>query len=265
MMFEGADEGADDLLRAAAGARPVDGVRDGGEHEAEGGGARAVERHDGVSGATGEEGAGGVGGEAGANEVFARAEREQAETCGAEEVPRIEMPDGTEEGADESFVGERAEELHPRARVGAEMLRGGFDRAIEHGGGAIGEGMSERVFGPGPLEAELLEIDVTENRRQNSHRVDGGAGVVNEVRQRERGGAAAAAGRGGGFDEVDGESGAREEDGARQTVGAAADDDDIGSGRSGSDAVHRRIHQASSRIRTGRSFASRTLTGGRVS
>lgn len=139
--FEGANEGRDDLLRAAARARPVDGVRDGSEHETEGRGAGAVERHDGMSGTASEKGAGGVGGEAGANEVLARAEGQEAEARGGEDVSRIEMPDGTEEAADEVFVGEGAEKPRPRASVDAEMLCGGFDRAIEHGGGAVGERM----------------------------------------------------------------------------------------------------------------------------
>ncbi len=127
VVFESANEGGDDLLRTAAGAGPVDGVCNGGEHEAEGGGAGAVERHHGVGGATGEEGASGVGFEAGANQLFAGAEAEQAETRGGEKMARVEMPDRTEQRADEILAGERAEETCPGARVGSEMLGGGFD------------------------------------------------------------------------------------------------------------------------------------------
>ncbi len=116
------------------------------------------------------------------------------------------------------------------------------------------------MFGPGPFETEALEIDLAENRGENPHGVDGGAGVVNEVRQREGGGATAAPGSGGGFDDVHGKAGAREKHGASEAVGAAADDDNIGRRGSLGGAVHRRIHQASSRKRTGRSFARRRLT-----
>ena len=58
--------------------------------------------------------------------------------------------------------------------------------------------------------------------------MNGGAGVVHEAGQRERGGAAAAARGSGGFDDVHGKARAGEQDSAGEAVGAAADDEDVG-------------------------------------
>lgn len=258
---EGANEGGDDLLGAAAGAGPVDGVGDGGEDEAEGGGAGAVERHDGVGGATGEERAGGVGMKARAGDLFARAKAEEAEARGREEVTRLKVPDGAQKRADEVFLGEGAEESGPSAGIGAEAVGGVFERAMKDGGAALGERMGEGVLRPGPFESETLEVEFAKHGRKDAHGVNGGAGVVDEPGQGEFGGAAAAAGGGGCFDDVDGQAGAREHDGGGEAVGAAADDDDVRRGRGGS-GLHRRIHQASSRIGTGRSIAAGSLTRG---
>lgn len=65
---------------------------------------------------------------------------------------------------------------------------------MKNPGVGVGERVGEGMFRPGPFESEALEFDFTENGRQDSHRMNGGAGVVHEARQREFGGTATAAG-----------------------------------------------------------------------
>src|SRR5439155_25755327 len=79
-----------------------------------------------------------------------------------------------------------------------------------------------------PLEALARQIELTEERRRSTERMECRADVVHESRERELGGAAAAADRVVRFVHGDGMPVARELDGCRQAIRPAADHDRVG-------------------------------------
>jgi len=92
--------------------------------------------------------------------------------------------------------------------------------------------MGERDVGMDPLEAVPLEVQRAKDWRAGRHRVDGGAGIVNETGQRKLGGAGGAAGSFHGLENEYAQAGPCQEDGGGEAVGAGADDDGImGAGR----------------------------------
>lgn len=125
-------------------------------------------------------------------------------------------------------AGQRLDKRAPGLAVGAEIAGGGVDGALQHNGGAIVQRVGQRRFGVDPFEAVPGQGELFEARRTGGHGVDGGTEIVDEAGKRQLGRARAAADFGSRLVDGDGVAGAREQDGAGQPVGAAADYDGSG-------------------------------------
>jgi hypothetical protein len=87
--------------------------------------------------------------------------------------------------------------------------------------------VGERILRVDPLEAVLLKIERAEEWGAGGHRVNGGAGIVNEPGQGELGRAGGAPGGFHSLEDEDAQPGAGEQNGRGQAIGAGADDDRI--------------------------------------
>src|ERR1019366_2029401 len=101
------------------------------------------------------------------------------------------------------------------------------ERTLEERGAPLVEGMREGHFGKGPGEAMVGEGQPLEEGRDERQRMDGGAYVVHEARQRELRGARSASHGGSALDEQNRQSGARAGDRRSEAVRAGADDHDV--------------------------------------
>jgi len=97
-------------------------------------------------------------------------------------------------------------------------------RALDDECGAVVERVRKRGGRLDPVDAE---VERGEERRRRCERMDRGADVVPEPRERELRGARAAADRVLRLDDEDGASGLREGDCGREPVRAGADDDRV--------------------------------------
>jgi hypothetical protein len=124
-----------------------------------------------------------------------------------------------------SDVREAAHERAVGLLVFAEAGGGGVDVELESRRGSVIERMCDRRRRPRPFESVVLERQRADERRDHAHRMNGRADVAAKARQRDLLGARAPADRFLPLEDQNGETGFREDDGRRQTVGAGADDD----------------------------------------
>jgi len=190
------------------------------QHEGDGGGERGFEWKDAVGGVAGEESAGFGGAKGESGEEASGGEGAKAEgghfqgVCGELEGGEDVLVEGggvVDEGSEEGVVG---------GAIQAECFGGEVEGAVEDGGAAVFEGMSERDLGVDPFEAFSGEIEFVEDGRGDCGGVDGGADVVMEAWEGEFLGASAATWGGAGFGDEDFAAVAGEVGGGGQAVGA---------------------------------------------
>jgi hypothetical protein len=96
--------------------------------------------------------------------------------------------------------------------------------------------MRHRIWGVDKLDAEFLEVDLPEHRRQQRHRMNGGASVMEKTGECEfAAGTAAPAGRGVSFNDEDRQPAFGKGERRDEAVGAGADYDGVEVGINHSD------------------------------
>ena len=217
-----------DVLRATARERPADRVAEHREDEPERRRGRCVEREHRVRGVPGEEGAGALAVEARAREARRRAERATARTAPSRAGAAA---DGAAASVPSTIASEasheRPEEAPPGVPVHSQPGRGLLDRALEHDCRPVVERVRERRRRMDPLDAVLGQRHGAHERRGDPERVDRGAGVVQEARERQLLGAQAAADRVAALDDEHRATGPREHDRRREPVRPRSDDDRV--------------------------------------
>ena len=81
---------------------------------------------------------------------------------------------------------QRPHQLSVGASIRTECFRGGIDRAFQHRGRSVVQRVRERRRRVNPLQSVFCQREGFEERRRDRHRVNRGADVVRESRQRER-------------------------------------------------------------------------------
>jgi hypothetical protein len=216
-----------DPLRAAAREAPAEDVAEDDQREPEAGARPPLHRQHRVRGVSGEERARSLGLEQplGERTRVAQCVARRARTDGAHQSRERARP-GRQRPEQDGLDGvpvldERRDELTVRATVSAELLHGRVDVALERDGGPVVERMRRRRIGVNPLQRQL---ELAEERRVLGHRMDRGADVVHEARQRELLRVHAAADRLLLLVDDDVQAGAGEHDGGREPVRSGTDD-----------------------------------------
>ena len=138
---------------------------------------------------------------------------------------------GREEHRDQSlpFVDDGSEHPAPGVGIAAQRLveRVPLEVARQHDAPPRCERVCDRRVGVDPFEPVTFECEVADQRRRQAERVDRGARVVDEPRQRERCRADAAADGVRGLVDPDGAAGARELDRGGEAIRPRPDDDRV--------------------------------------